>query len=82
MAFGNGLVALSKKDSKEAIDSLENCSEHFDYCRLILAETQEKAGLSGPAAETRAALLEVNHRDPMYWFVRAQLESKQKMPGT
>ena len=82
MAFGHGVVALARKDPAEAIESLKNCSERFDYCRLTLADTQEKAGFTAAAAETRAALLKANHRAPEYWFVRAQLESKRKAPGT
>lgn len=82
MAFGHGLVALARKDLNGAIESFKNCSETFDSCHLSLAETQEKAGLSAAAAQTRASIVKANHRDPHYWFVRAQVESKRKAPGT
>lgn len=81
MAFGRGQLALAKKDAKGAVESFKQCSEQFDYCRLALADAQDKAGDGAGATETRTALLKANHREAGYWFVHAQVEAKLKVPG-
>lgn len=82
MAFTRGVVALGMKDPKAAIVSFKQCSEPFDYCRLMLSEAQDKAADVAGAAETRIALTRANHRDPEYWFVRARVATARKAPGT
>ena len=81
LANGRGMMALAKKDAKAAVESFKKCSEPFDFCHLALAEAQDKAGDAAGAAATRAALRKANHRDPMYWVVRAEVEAKLKGPG-
>lgn len=81
LAFSRGVVALAKNDPKAAVSSLEKCSEFFDYCRMTLADAQDRAGDPLAGSETRAVLLKANHREPEYWFVRAQLEAKIKGPA-
>ncbi|MDP1822252.1 MAG: tetratricopeptide repeat protein [Archangium sp.] len=81
MAYSRGVVALAKNDPKAAVTSLSKCSELFDYCRMTLADAQDRAGEPMAASETRATLLKANHREAEYWFVRAQLEAKIKGPA-
>ncbi len=81
LGHARGEVALAKKDAKGAVEALKACTELGDWCRMTLAEAQEKAGDAAAAAETRAALVKVNHRDPMYLVVRAKVEAAAKTPG-
>lgn len=81
LAFGRGMVAMGKKDHQDAVEAFKGCSEWFDYCRLTLAEAQEKAGDAAAATATRTALLQANHRDAEYWFIRARAEAALKAPG-
>ena len=78
LANAQGMHALAAKDAKAAVEAFKKCSEPFDFCHLALAEAQDKAGDAAGAAATRAALRKANHRDPMYWVVRAQIEAGLK----
>jgi tetratricopeptide (TPR) repeat protein len=81
MAFTRGVVSLAKNDPKQAVESLKMCSSFFDYCRMTLADAQERAGDTTGATFTRSALLKANHRDPEYWFVRARIAKLIKGPA-
>jgi len=75
------VLVLAQKDPHGAIDSFKKCSVTFDYCRMTLADAQEQAGETAAAADTRTAIMKANHRDPEYWFVRARVAEKMKVPS-
>ena len=73
-SYARGQIALGKKDPHGAVVAFQRCSEPFDLCRMALAEAQDAAGEASAANDTRTALLKANHRDALYWFVRAQTQ--------
>ena len=72
-SYARGALALAQNAPRRALDSLRECSEPFDACRLSFIEALEAAGEASEALEARAALAGANHRDPRYWLIHSQL---------
>lgn len=72
-AYARGALALAQKAPRRALESLGECSEPFDACRLLYVEALFSAGDTADALEARARLATANHRDPHYWLIHSQL---------
>ena len=82
--YAKGLVALSRGDPRQAIESFKLCPETDYDCRRDLISAQQQAGQAAAAAETRSRLLRANARDnihrgadPAYLFVSSRLKARK-----
>lgn len=71
--YARGALALAQNAPRRALESLAECSELFDACRLLYVEALFSAGDTADALEARARLASANHRDPHYWLIHSQL---------
>ena len=79
--LAHGMLALAQSDAAGARAHFVQCLSVDAYCRWQEVVAAEKAGDRAGADATRAELLRVYRRDPVYLYVRSRL-AKPAAPRT
>lgn len=69
--FAQGMEAAAKKDLKAARAHFERCSDADAYCHWQATVVSQKANDRGGADASRARLLRIYSRNPIYLFLRS-----------
>jgi tetratricopeptide (TPR) repeat protein len=76
--LARGMVAVAKKDMKEARTHFDQCGDSDTYCHWQAIKASEKGGDKAGADASRARLTKVYRRDPVYLYARSSISRPAK----
>jgi tetratricopeptide (TPR) repeat protein len=78
LELARGMVAVAKKDPKTASAHFGRCTDSDSYCHWMALLAAEKSGDKASADASRARLLKVYVRDPVYLYARSSVTRTHK----